>query len=183
MNMEFIKNLPKDVLNRARCIKVILMDVDGVMTTGKIVYDSRGVEIKHFNAHDGLAIKLARAAGIKTGIISSRESGTIRTRAGELKMDYLYLGRYDKLTALRELQEAVQVASKHICFIGDDLPDIPVMKEVGLSVAVKNATEMTKSFAHYISHKPGGEGAVREVVEIILESQDMLRRAIDKIWE
>lgn len=181
--MEFIKNLPKDVLNRARYIKVILMDVDGVMTTGEIVYDSRGVEIKHFNAHDGLAIKLARAAGIKTGIISSRESGTIRTRAAELKMDYLYLGRYDKLTALRELQEAVQVVSEHICFIGDDLPDIPIMKEVGLSVAVKNATEMTKSFAQYVSHKPGGEGAVREVVEIILESQDMLKRAIDKIWE
>ena len=183
MNMELVKNLSQDVLNRARCIKVILMDVDGVMTAGKIVYDSRGVEIKHFNAHDGLAIKLARAAGLKTGIVSSRESGTIRTRAAELKMDYLYLGRYDKLPALRELQEAIQVQSENICFIGDDLPDIPIMKEVGLAVAVNNATEMTKSFAHYVSQKPGGEGAVREVVEIILESQDMLEHAINKIWE
>ncbi len=181
--MEIDKNVSQDVLNRARSIKVILMDVDGVMTAGKIVYDSRGVEIKHFNAHDGLAIKLASAAGIKTGIISSRESGTIRTRAAELKMDYLYLGRYDKLTALRELQETIQVQLKHICFIGDDLPDIPIMKEVGLAIAVNNATEMTKSYAHYVSQKSGGEGAVREVVEIILESQNMLEHAINKIWE
>jgi 3-deoxy-D-manno-octulosonate 8-phosphate phosphatase (KDO 8-P phosphatase) len=176
-------NNDSDVTKRAKKIKAILMDVDGVMTRGMIVYDSNGLEIKHFNAHDGLGIKLALLSGLKTGIISARESGTIRTRANELKMDYLYLGRDKKLNAFHELQKESNFKSEEFCFIGDDLPDIPVLKQVGFAVAVKNASPMTKKAAHYITKKEGGEGAVREVVEIILNAQDKLDQTIVKLWQ
>jgi 3-deoxy-D-manno-octulosonate 8-phosphate phosphatase (KDO 8-P phosphatase) len=176
-------NKDSDITKRAKKIKVILMDVDGVMTRGMIVYDSNGLEIKHFNAHDGLGIKLALLAGLKTGIISARESGTIRTRANELKMDYLYLGRDKKLNAFHELQRESNFKAEEFCFIGDDLPDIPVLKQVGFAVAVKNASSMTKEAAHYITRIQGGEGAVREVVEIILNAQEKLDQAIAKLWQ
>jgi 3-deoxy-D-manno-octulosonate 8-phosphate phosphatase (KDO 8-P phosphatase) len=176
------KGIPRNVLNRAKKIRVILMDVDGVMTRGDIVYDSNGLEIKHFNAHDGLGIKLARLAGLKTGIISSRESGTIRVRAAELKMDHLYLGRDDKLRAFQELQGIVKLPMEEFCFIGDDLPDIPVLQAVGLGIAVKNASELTKKNAHFVTHGRGGEGAVREVVEIILNARGLMDETIKKLW-
>lgn len=176
------KGISRNVLNRARKIRVILMDVDGVMTRGEIVYDSNGLEIKHFNAHDGLGIKMARLAGLKTGIISTRESGTIRVRAAELRMDHLYLGRDDKLQAFRELQGILKLPPEEFCFIGDDLPDIPVLQVVGLGIAVKNALELTKKNAHFVTHDRGGEGAVREVVEIILNSRGLMNETIKKLW-
>ena len=159
------------------------MDVDGVLTRGDIVYDSNGLEIKHFNAHDGQGIKLARVAGVKVGIISSRESGTIRVRAQELGFHYLYLGRDKKLPAFETLKRETGLHSENFCFIGDDLPDIPVMKEVGLGIAVRNATELTQQNSDYITRKGGGEGAVREVVEIILHAQNLLEDAIQNIWK
>lgn len=177
------RNIPSKILGKARQIKAILMDVDGVMTHGKIVYDSNGIEIKHFNAHDGLGITLARLAGIKTGIISSRESGTIRVRAAELKMDYLYLGRNKKFPALQALCRKYRFELENICFIGDDLPDIPVIEAVGLGVAVSNATELTKASADYVTHNAGGEGAVREIVEIVLQSQKLYEKAVKKVLE
>jgi len=155
--------ITSDILEKARKIKFILM-------------------IKHFNAHDGLGVKLARAAGIKTGIISARESGTIRKRAAEIKMDYLNLGRFDKLPAFKEFLEESQINPEECCFIGDDLPDIPVMRQVGLAVAVRNATDLVKENAHYITQKAGGDGAVREVIELILDAQGKLSDAIQKIW-
>ncbi len=172
-----------DVMERAKNIEIILMDVDGVMTGAKIVYDSNGLEIKHFNAHDGLGIKLARVAGLKTGIISARESGTIRVRAKEIGMDYLFLGRDKKLAAFKTLQEELKLNSQSFCFIGDDLPDIPVIREVGLGVAVHNATDLTKQHAVYITRRDGGDGAVREVIELILDAQGKLESAVQKIWE
>ncbi len=181
--MSSFKNIVPDVLRRAQKIKVILMDVDGVMTRGMIVYDSNGLEIKHFNAHDGLGIKLASLSGLKTGIISARESGTIRTRAKELKMDYLYLGRDKKLDAFRELQKDLNLEPENFCFIGDDLPDIPVLKQVGFAVAVKNASQMTRDVAQYVTKRDGGEGAVREVIEIILKAQEKLEQTIVKLWQ
>jgi len=141
------------------------------------------LEIKHFDAHDGQGIKLAKAAGLKTGIISARESGTIRKRATEIRMDYLYLGQDKKLPAFVELKEKLKLASENFCFIGDDLPDIPVLREVGLAVAVRNATAPTKEAAHYITRRPGGRGAVREVIELILDAQGSMETAVRKIWE
>jgi 3-deoxy-D-manno-octulosonate 8-phosphate phosphatase (KDO 8-P phosphatase) len=180
---DWIPEIPPEIRVRAKKIKVILMDVDGVLTRGDIIYDSNGLEIKHFNAHDGQGIKLARTAGLKVGIISSRESGTIETRATELGMHYLYLGKDKKLRAFEELKYETGLNSDNFCFIGDDLPDYPVLKEVGLGVAVKNAVPLVRKNAHYVTSVRGGEGAVREVVEIILDSQDLLESAIQKILE
>jgi YrbI family 3-deoxy-D-manno-octulosonate 8-phosphate phosphatase len=180
-SINWISQISPDITEKARKVSVILMDVDGVLTRGDIVYDSNGLEIKHFNAHDGLGIKLAREAGLKTGIISSRESGTIRTRASELKFDYLYLGKDKKLPAFEELKKRLGISSEQFCFIGDDFPDIPVLKAVGLSVAVQNATPFTKQHADYITHFAGGAGAVREVVEIILNTQNLLESTIRKV--
>jgi 3-deoxy-D-manno-octulosonate 8-phosphate phosphatase (KDO 8-P phosphatase) len=180
--MSDTKIIPKDTIERIKNITTILMDVDGVLTAGMIVYDSNGLEIKHFNAHDGLGIKMAKSAGIKTGIISARESGTIRIRAAEMKMDYLNLGRWDKLPAFKEFQEETKILPENCCFIGDDLPDIPVMKQVGLAIAVNNATELTKRNAHYVTNKRGGDGAVREAIELILKFQGKLESTIEKLW-
>ncbi len=171
-----------DIVERAKKIKVVLMDVDGVMTSGMIVYDSNGLEIKHFNAHDGLGIKMAKNAGLQTGIISARESGTIRKRAGEIEMDHLWLGTFKKLAAFHELQKKVELDASSFCFIGDDLPDMPVLQEVGFAVAVQNAAQRVKEAAHYVTTVPGGSGAVREVIEIILDAQGLTEKAIERIW-
>lgn len=180
---DWIAEVSSEIRAKAKKIKVILMDVDGVLTRGDIIYDSNGLEIKHFNAHDGQGIKLARVAGLKVGIISSRKSGTIETRAAELGMHYLYLGKDKKLRAFQQLKQETGLNSDNFCFIGDDLPDFPVLKEVGLGVAVKNAVPLLRKNADYVTLVGGGEGAVREVVEIILDSQDLLESAIQKILE
>jgi 3-deoxy-D-manno-octulosonate 8-phosphate phosphatase (KDO 8-P phosphatase) len=179
----WMPEVSSEIKERAKNIKVVLMDVDGVLTRGDIVYDSNGLEIKHFNAHDGQGIKLARTAGLKVGIISSRQSGTIETRATELGMHYLYLGRDKKLAAFQELKQETGLNSNHFCFIGDDLPDYPVLNEVGLGVAVKNAVPLLRENAHYVTSLGGGEGAVREVIEIILDSQDILESTIRRVLE
>ena len=173
--------IAKNIKIRAKKIKVILMDADGVLTRGDIVYDSNGLEIKHFNAHDGLGIRLARISGLQTGIISLRESGTIRTRAAELQIDHLLLGKDKKLPAFEKLKDSLDLNAEEFCFIGDDYPDIPVMREVGLAVAVRNASQLTKENAHYVTCKSGGEGAVREIIEIILQVQNLLQSSIEKV--
>ncbi len=181
--MELKYQISEAFAERARKIEVILMDCDGVLTSGHIVYDSNGVEIKHFNAHDGLGIKMARLAGLKTGIISMRDSGTIRTRAKELGYDFLYLGRMDKCTAFADLSRKLGLEPEKFCFVGDDLPDVPVMQQVGLPVAVQNAVDIVKQHAFYVTRKKGGEGAIREIVELILYARGSLKESIEKIWQ
>ncbi len=173
--------ISQDVLERANRVRVILMDVDGVLTDGSIVYDSNGVEIKHFNAQDGLAFKLASAVGLRTGFISARESGAIHRRAQDLGVDFMHLGSYRKLAAYQQLKNSLKLSDEYFCYIGDDLPDIPVLRQVGLAVAVRNATELVKETAHYITQRSGGEGAVREVVELILNAQNLLEKAVNCI--
>lgn len=177
-----IEQIPEDVLERARRLKGIFMDVDGVLTAGMIVFDANGLEIKHFNAHDGLACKMAALGGLQTGIISARESGTIRHRAREMGVTNLYLGRQHKLPAFRELLKDLNLRPEECCFIGDDLPDVPVMKEAGLAVAVNNATDIPKEVAHYITRKKGGDGAVREVVELVLKAQGKYESVVKQVW-
>lgn len=178
----YIESISDEVMERARRLKGIFMDVDGVLTAGMIVFDANGVEIKHFNAHDGLACKMATLGGLQTGIISARESGTIRHRAREMGVTNLYLGRQYKLPAFRELLKNLNLQPEECCFIGDDLPDVPVMKQAGLAVAVNNATDIPKEVAHYITRKNGGEGAVREVVELVLKAQGSYESVLKQVW-
>lgn len=160
------------------------MDVDGVLTDGRIWLqswpDGTAQEIKGFSAYDGAGLKLARVAGLRTGVITGRESAATARRAAELGMEFVYQGRAEKLAAYEEVLRKAGVSDKEVCFIGDDLPDLPLLRRVGFAVAVANASPEAKKAAHYVTKRAGGEGAVREVVELILKTQGKWREVAGK---
>jgi 3-deoxy-D-manno-octulosonate 8-phosphate phosphatase (KDO 8-P phosphatase) len=160
---------------RAKKIRVLLMDVDGVLTDGRIWLLSRrdgtASEIKGFSAYDGAGLKLARAAGLRTGLITGRESAAVSARARECEIEFVYQHRATKLGALEEILAATGAAPGEVAYIGDDLPDLSVLERVGLAVAVANAAPEVKRVAHFVTSRPGGEGAVREVIELIVKAQ------------
>ncbi len=155
-------------------IKMILMDVDGVLTGGEIIYSSSGDELKIFNIHDGMGIALARMAGLKTGIITGRMSEMVRRRAEELKIDAVVQGQGQKLAAYEGIRSRYTLADADIAFIGDDLPDLCILKRAGFGAAVADASETVKRAGDYVTKAAGGRGAVREVIELILGSQGKL---------
>jgi 3-deoxy-D-manno-octulosonate 8-phosphate phosphatase (KDO 8-P phosphatase) len=152
-------------------VKMILFDVDGVLCNGDITYTDDGREIKTFDVQDGMGITLAHMAGLKTGIITGRKSGIIDRRAGELKIDYVSQGSFNKLPAYEKIKKESGFDDSEICYIGDDVLDLPILNRVGLSVAVSNGREEVKADCDYITVAPGGRGAVREVIELILKRQ------------
>ncbi len=166
---------------RARKIKLVICDIDGVLTDGRIIYDSEGRELKNFHVLDGLGLVLLKKAGIQTGIISARNSKVVAHRAKELKVDHVFTGVFPKLAAYEQLIKKLKLTDDEVCFIGDDLPDLGVMKRVGLAVAVSNAVTETKKVAHFITRKNGGEGAVREVTERILKAQGFWTRILKEM--
>lgn len=157
--------------NEAKPIRLILSDVDGVLTDGGVVYDNEGVEQKKFHIRDGLGIKLWQAAGHTFGILTARNSHIVQVRAAELGIGIVCQGFEDKLSKAREIIADVGVERSEVCFIGDDLPDLPVIREVGLGVAVADAATDVRESANYVTKCPGGAGAVREVIEMILRAQ------------
>ncbi len=192
--------------DRARKIKIILFDVDGVLTDGTIwlvpgspnaahgsalddlqknhgigfgVSSTTMMEAKGYSAHDGTAISLARLGGLKCGVITKRISETVATRARDLKLEFIYQGCAFKMQAIREIMEQERVALDEICYVGDDVIDLPVMRECGFAVAVANARERVKAEAHYVTPNPGGYGAARDAVEFILEAKGVLDQCID----
>jgi len=152
-------------------VKLLLLDVDGVLTDGSVILGSGGAEFKVFNIHDGLAIRLVRTAGIHVGIITSRSSEAVTQRARELGIEIVHQGAKDKSVAYRAILEELHVSDDAVCYMGDDLPDWPVIKNAGFGVAVANACDELKHDAAYVTMRNGGQGAVREVVEMILKSQ------------
>ncbi len=210
---------------RARKIQLILFDVDGVLTDGKIwifpapsgaetqladapsklhlggdVATPKGerpdlaaqptdhggfgfqsaslIEAKGFHAHDGAAVSLARLAGLKTGVITKRVSETVALRARDLKMDHVYQGIQDKLTVFRQILEKDGITAAEAAFVGDDVIDLPVMRQCGFAVAVKNARSEVKAEAHWITPHAGGDGAARDAIEYILKAQGKWKRAV-----
>ncbi len=151
------------------------MDVDGVLTDGKIhlasLADGTLAEMKSFSAYDGAGLMLARAAGLRTGILTGRESAANTRRAAELDMEFVYQNRPEKLPAYKEILRRGGVKDSEVAYVGDDLPDLPVLARAGLAVAVANGAPEARRAAHYVTRRRGGEGAVREVVEIILKAQ------------
>lgn len=147
------------------------MDVDGVLTDGKIVVDAQGKELKFFDVQDGFGLVLLRQAGIKTAILSARSSSAVTARAEDLKIDKICQDAYPKTNAYESLIKELGCTDEQVCFMGDDLPDLPVLKRVGLAVAVPNAMDELKKIAHYVTTRRGGAGAVREVIELILKAQ------------
>src|SRR5215472_18665684 len=193
-------------LDRAKRIKVILFDVDGVLTDGTIWFfpassaarstdtdreqkgDSPGfgilsqdmIEAKGFNAHDGTAISLARLGGLKTGMVTKRISETVALRARDLRVDFLFQGAENKSAILDKIVEASGARAEEIAFVGDDVIDLPVMRRCGLAIAVANARPQVKQMAHYQTPSAGGQGAARDAVEFILQAQGKLDRVIDE---
>jgi len=169
-----------DILERARRVKILILDIDGVMTDGRIIYSIYGDELKFFDVQDGFGITLLNSAGIKTVIITAKISRIVKLRARDMKVARAYQGYIDKLVALSDVVRRFAVKPEEICFIGDDLLDIPVLKRVGLAVSVPNAVEEVKGHAHYITSKAGGRGAVREICDLILKSQNKWESATSK---
>ena len=164
--------------NRIKKIKVLALDVDGVLTDGKIIFDSQGNETKNFDVQDGFGIVFFRKAGFKTAIITARASKVVTIRAADLNIDKIYQDAYPKINAYEELIRDLKVKDEEVCFMGDDLPDLPVLKRVGFAVSVINAAPEVKKAAHYITKHRGGKGAVREVIELILKSQGKWKRTL-----
>ncbi len=169
---------------RAAQIKLLLMDVDGTMTDGGVILlsqpDGTALEIKQFDAHDGQGLTLAHTAGIRTGCITGRESPALLRRAHEMKMDYIYMKVALKIPAYDEILAKAGVNDAEVAFIGDDLPDIPLLKRAGLAVAVGDAVADVKKIAHYTTKALAGKGAVREAIELILKSKGIWDELIDK---
>jgi len=193
---------------RAEKIKVILFDVDGVLTDGKIFLlpapagtqdkavrpeaaeraDSGGyaivsnemIEAKAFHAHDGTAISLARLGGLKTGVITKRISETVRLRARDLRLDYVYQGIADKAGCFEQICAEAGVQPEEVAFVGDDIIDLPVMRRCGLAIAVANAREQVKDESHVVTDHGGGEGAARDAVEYILRAKGILEDVVEQ---
>jgi len=164
--------LEPEILERARRVKLLLMDCDGVMTDARLWLTPDGDELKAFHARDGQGISVWHRAGWQSGIISARASRSVERRAHELKMKYVHQYAKDKAVAFEEIIADAKVSVDECCYIGDDLGDVAVMRCVGFAVAVADAADDTKAVAHYVTTLNGGKGAVREVIELILKSQD-----------
>jgi 3-deoxy-D-manno-octulosonate 8-phosphate phosphatase (KDO 8-P phosphatase) len=194
-----------DAKARAKKIKLLLFDVDGVITDGKLfffpapagaqqttqehaakhggqggfgLYSQSVIEAKGFHAHDGTGISLARLGGLKTGLITKRISETVALRARDLKLEYVYQGIQDKLSTFKEILHAANLSAAEACFVGDDVIDLPVMWNCGLAIAVANAREEVKRDAHLVTKHSGGDGALRDAIEYILRAQGTWQRVM-----
>jgi 3-deoxy-D-manno-octulosonate 8-phosphate phosphatase (KDO 8-P phosphatase) len=169
---------------RAAQIKVLLMDVDGTMTAGGVTLLSRSdgsaVEIKTFDAHDGQGLMLAHTAGIRTGCITGRESSALLRRAHEMKMEFVYMKQPTKTHAYEDILRKTGVRESEVAYVGDDLPDLPILRRVGLAIAVGDAVPEVKKAAHYTTSAHAGRGAIRDAIELILKSKGIWEQMIDK---
>jgi 3-deoxy-D-manno-octulosonate 8-phosphate phosphatase (KDO 8-P phosphatase) len=163
--------LDPEILERARRVKLLLMDCDGVLTDARLWLTRDGDEQKAFHARDGQGISVWHRAGYESGIISGRASSSVERRADELKMKYVHQFAKNKVIAFEEIIDDAKVGPEECCYIGDDLGDIAVMRRVGLAVGVADAAEDTKAAAHHVTTRAGGKGAVREVIELLLKAQ------------
>ncbi|MGA8940870.1 MAG: HAD hydrolase family protein [Acidobacteriaceae bacterium] len=174
--------------DRARRIKVLLYDVDGVLTNGDITIippldgepNTRATEIKSFSAHDGMGISIARLAGLKIGWVTKRNSQVVAIRARDLKIDHVYQGQNNKREALDKIMADESCSLDEVAYVGDDIIDLPVMRKVGFAIAPANARPQAKAAAHYITPNRGGEGAGRDVIDFILTARGILDQTIER---
>jgi 3-deoxy-D-manno-octulosonate 8-phosphate phosphatase (KDO 8-P phosphatase) len=173
--------------DRARRIKVLIFDVDGVLTDGQLYFlpqtapdgTQSGLEFKGFTAHDGLGITIARLGGLRLGLITKRESATVAIRARDLKLEFVYQGQSYKMKAIDDILRRANITIDELAYVGDDVVDLPVMRVCGLSIAVANARPQARAAAHYITPNAGGHGAGRDAIDFILTAQGKLDAAIE----
>jgi 3-deoxy-D-manno-octulosonate 8-phosphate phosphatase (KDO 8-P phosphatase) len=166
---------PQRLLARARKVKLLLMDVDGVMTDGKFYYvagpDGGMIETKGFDTRDGLGLRLALNAGLKTGIITGRASAAVECRVKDMGIHFLQQNALEKIGPYETIRNAAQVEDAEVCYVGDDLTDLPLLARVGLGVCVADGHPFVRKHAHFTTRRPGGSGAVRDTIELILTAQ------------
>lgn len=177
------QNASPDILERARKIKLFLMDVDGTLTDGGVCLlslpnDGGVAEMKVFNALDGVGLKLAKSMGIRCGFITGRKSPAVLQRAQETHIDFTYLGQATKIAAFEECMQKAAVTADEVAWMGDDLPDMAVAGRVGFAIAVANAVPELKAICHYVTEHRGGQGTAREVIELILKAQGRWVQAV-----
>ncbi|MFN3406284.1 MAG: KdsC family phosphatase [Caldimicrobium sp.] len=168
-----MKSFPPDVLERAKKIKLLLLDVDGVLTDGGIIITGEGEEIKIFSVQDGMGIKLLQKAGVEVGILSGRHSPVVIYRAKELGIELIYQGELAKVPAFEKILKEKGLTPEEVAFAGDDWLDIPLLKRVGLSIGVPNAWPPVNNYVHYVTEREGGKGAVREICDLILTAKGL----------
>jgi 3-deoxy-D-manno-octulosonate 8-phosphate phosphatase (KDO 8-P phosphatase) len=165
---------------RCHPIRLILSDVDGVLTDGGVVLDNRGIETKTFHIRDGSGVKLWQRAGNRFGVITGRNSHIVQLRMAELDVIIVRQGVEDKLAVVKQIMEELNLQPENVCYVGDDLPDLPALRSVGLAVAVADAAEEVRRESHYVTSVGGGRGAVREIIEVILKNQRRWEDLIQK---
>lgn len=170
----------QDILNKAATVKLVIFDVDGVLTDGSLIYGDDGQEYKAFNSRDGHGINmLNKHQCVELAIITGRTSKVVEHRVTNLNIQHVYQGKRDKLPAFHELLEQLAIAPEHTAYVGDDLVDLPIMTQVGLAVAVNDAHDFVKKHAHWTTPSNGGRGAARDVCELILEAKGLLQKELD----
>jgi 3-deoxy-D-manno-octulosonate 8-phosphate phosphatase (KDO 8-P phosphatase) len=170
----------QEIIEIAKAIKILLLDVDGILTDGTLYYSANGEELKAFNSLDGHGIKLLQQAGIEVGIISGRDSAALQRRADDLGIQLLYKGREDKVSVIVEIMSNLKLQNHEIAYAGDDLPDLPVVRPAGLGIAVPNAHSEVRATAQIETEATGGEGAVREICDFLLQANDLYVKVIDR---
>ena len=169
---------------RAKATKVLIFDVDGVLTDGSITVhpnpDGTATEVKSFSAHDGLGISLARLGGVRTGVVTKRQSATVAIRARDLKLEFVYQGQAHKRAAIDEICAKAGITLDELCYVGDDVVDLPVMRVCGLAIATANARPEVLAAAHWVTPHVGGDGAGRDAIDFILTAQGSLEKVIEQ---
>jgi 3-deoxy-D-manno-octulosonate 8-phosphate phosphatase (KDO 8-P phosphatase) len=174
-----MKRIQKKISKKAKKIKLLILDVDGVLTDGSVFIDDDNKEIKAFNIYDGLGMKMLQRSGVEIAIISGGIATAVEHRALRLGIKYIFLGQERKLTTFLELKRKLNLDMEQIAYVGDDIPDFHIMKQVGLSCAVRNSVKEILKIADYITQKDGGLGAVREVCELIMYSQGTFKEQME----
>ena len=172
--------LPQDLILRASRVNALLIDVDGVLTDGRIVYANYGDELKFFNVQDAAGMIFWNRVGLKSAIITARTSRLVKRRAKEMCIDVLVQGALLKLPAYERMLKRFRLSDAQVCAIGDDLMELPILRRVGLAVAVPNAVDEVKAACHYITHRSGGQGALREIVELILKAKGLWEQILQR---
>lgn len=174
----------QDILDKAKAIKLVIFDVDGVLTDGSLFLGDGGEEYKAFNSRDGHGMKMLQSTGIKIGIITGRTSEVVEHRMRSLGIEHVYQGKLDKLPAFEELCQQTGLGPEQIAYVGDDVVDLPILVRVGLAIGVQDAHPLVKQHSHWLSPSNGGRGAARDVCELILHAQghldDMLNQYISR---
>ena len=168
----------QELLERAARIRLVIFDIDGVLTDGRLFFDQAGQEYKGFHSRDGLGIKLLRKSGVETAVISGRYSASVEKRMDSLGVNHIYQGYQDKLPALEALCRELQLEPDQIAHVGDDLLDVPVLRRVGLAVGVSDSHPCILPYLHWLTPRPGGAGAARDVCDLVMKAQGTLDRIL-----